>query len=155
MFRQNRDTWQIWARIPVIIISILGNIVLSDFYIGLTQFRRPYVPIFRSFSNKNAGFKSKKITRLNVGGKHKNRKSAETRRIFMPEWHILRSLPLFNIGLCLHSGGTQVWFWCRHEFESRPIQIPVFQEKSNPFIYQLAQFWAKFWTKLPIFSKFS
>ena len=62
MFRQNRDTWQIWARIPVIIISILGNIVLSDFYIGLTQFRRPYVPIFRSFSNKNAGFKSKKIT---------------------------------------------------------------------------------------------
>ena len=66
MFRQNRDTWQIWARIPVIIISILGNIyiyiVLSDFYIGLTEFRRPYVPIFRSFSNKNAGFKSKKIT---------------------------------------------------------------------------------------------
>ena len=57
MFRQNRDTWQIWALIPVIIISILGNIVLSDFYIGLTQFRRPYVPIFRSFSNKNAGFK--------------------------------------------------------------------------------------------------
>ena len=83
MFRQNRDTWQIWARIPVIIISILGNIVLSDFYIGLTQFRRPYVPIFRSFSNKNAGFKSKKNN--NVGGKHKNRKSAETRRIFMPE----------------------------------------------------------------------
>ena len=56
---QNRDTWQIWARIPVIIISILGNIVLSD---GLAQFRRPYVPIFRSFSYKNAGFKSKKIT---------------------------------------------------------------------------------------------
>ena len=27
MSRQNRDTWQIWARIPVIIISILGNIV--------------------------------------------------------------------------------------------------------------------------------
>ena len=59
---QNRDTWQIWARIPVIIISILGNIVLSDFYIGLAQFRRPYVPIFRSFSYKNAGFKSTKIT---------------------------------------------------------------------------------------------
>ena len=57
MSRQNRDTWQIWARIPVIIISILGNIVLSD---GLAQFRRPYVPIFRSFSYKNAGFKSKK-----------------------------------------------------------------------------------------------
>ena len=62
MSRQNRDTWRIWARIPVIIISILGNIVLSDFYIGLAQFRRPYVPIFRSFSYKNAGFKSKKIT---------------------------------------------------------------------------------------------
>ena len=60
MSRQNRDTWQIWARIPVIIISILGNIVLSDFYIGLAQFRRPYVPIFRSFSYKNAGFKSTK-----------------------------------------------------------------------------------------------
>ena len=59
---QNRDTWQIWGLIPVIIISILGNIVLSDFYIGLAQFRRPYVPIFRSFSYKNAGFKSKKIT---------------------------------------------------------------------------------------------
>ena len=57
---QNRDTWQIWARIPVIIISILVNIVLSDFYIGLAQFRRPYVPFFRSFSYKNAGFKSKK-----------------------------------------------------------------------------------------------
>ena len=57
---QNRDTWQIWARIPVIIISILVNIVLSDFYIGFAQFRRPYVPIFRSFSYKNAGFKSKK-----------------------------------------------------------------------------------------------
>ena len=25
--------------------------------------------------------------------------------------------------------------------------------KSNPFIYQSAQFWAKFWTKLAIFSK--
>ena len=57
---QNRDTWQIWARIPVIFISILVNIVLSDFYIGLAQFRRPYVPFFRSFSYKNAGFKSKK-----------------------------------------------------------------------------------------------
>ena len=57
---QNRDTWQIWARIPVITISIQVNIVLSDFYIGLAQFRRPYVPFFRSFSYKNAGFKSKK-----------------------------------------------------------------------------------------------
>ena len=155
MFRQNRDIWQIWARIPVIIISILGNIVLSDFYIGLTQFRRPYVPIFRSFSNKNAGFKSKKIT-LNVGSKHKNRKSAETRRIFMPEMtYNIRSLPLFNIGLCLHSGGTQVWFWCRHEFESRPIQIPVFQEKVTHSYTNWPNFGPNFERNYRFFPKFS
>ena len=98
--RQNRDTWQIWGRIPVIIISILGNIVLSDFYIGLAQFRRPYVPIFRSFSYKNPGFKSKK--NKNEANTKSGNPRSETRRIFMPEWHILRPLPLFNIGLCLH-----------------------------------------------------
>ena len=150
MFRQNRDTWQIWARIPVIIISILGNIVLSDFYIGLTQFRRPYVPIFRSFSNKNAGFKSKKITTSEA-----NTKIGNPRRIFMPEWHILRSLPLFNIGLCLHSGSTQVWFWCRHEFESRPIQIPVFQEKVTHSYTNWPNFGSNFERNYRFFPKFS
>ena len=72
MFRQNQDTWQIWARIPVIIISILGNKVLSDFYIGLAQFPRPYVPIFCSFSYKNAGFMSKKITTSEANTKSGN-----------------------------------------------------------------------------------
>ena len=37
------DIWQIWARIPVVIISILGNLVLCDFFIGLGQYRRPYI----------------------------------------------------------------------------------------------------------------
>ena len=41
MSRQNRDTWQIWARIPVIIISILGNIVLSIFILVLRNFVGP------------------------------------------------------------------------------------------------------------------
>ena len=102
MSRQNRDTWQIWARIPVIIISILGNIVLSDFYIGLAQFRRPYVPIFRSFSYKNAGFKSKKIT-LNEA----NTKSGNPRK--RGEFSCLNDINYpddiyyapYNIGLCM------------------------------------------------------
>ena len=39
------------------------------------------------------------------------------------------------------------------EFESRPIQIPILQGKSDLFIYQSDQFWAKFLTKSPQFSK--
>ena len=74
-----------------------GQYSTFDFYIGLAQFRRPYVPIFRSFSYKNAGFKSKKKKKKNEA--NTKRKSAETRRIFMPEWH---TLPTVNIGLCLH-----------------------------------------------------
>ena len=90
MSRQNRDTWQIWGTDSCHYYFNPGQYSTFDFYIGLAQFRRPYVPIFRSFSYKNAGFKSKK----NNNEANTKRKSAETRRIFMPEWHILRSLLL-------------------------------------------------------------
>ena len=48
MARQNRETWQIWRTDSCNHYFNPGqNIVLSDFYIGLAQYRRPY--IFRFF----------------------------------------------------------------------------------------------------------
>ena len=41
---------------------------------------------------------------------------------------------------------------CCWEFESGPIQIPIFKGKSDPFIYQSAWFWAKFWSNYLNFS---
>ena len=62
MSRQNRDTWQIWARIPVIIISILGNIVLSIFILVLRNFVGPTFRFFVLLAIKTRVLRVKKIT---------------------------------------------------------------------------------------------
>ena len=44
-------------------------------------------------------------------------------------------------------GGTQVWFWlgcAAAKLESRPIQIPIFQEKLTNSYTKSVQFWAQF-----------
>ena len=79
-----------------------------------------------------------------------------TLQLIMPQvCHITCSaiLPALTLGLCLHSGGTQVWFWCRHEFESRPIQIPVFQEKVTHSYTNWPNFGPNFERNYRFFSK--
>ena len=75
-----------------------GQYSTFDFYIGLAQFRRPYVPIFRYFSYKNAGFKSKKNNKER--GKHKAEIRGNAENFYA--WMTYITLPTVNIGLCLH-----------------------------------------------------
>ena len=54
----------------------------------------------------------------------------------------------------LSQGGTQVWFWCATaEFESRPIQIPIFQEKVTHSYTNLLNFGPNFEQNHPDFPK--
>ena len=98
MSRQNRDTWQIWARIPVIIISILGNIVLSIFILVLRNFVGPTFRFFVLLAIKTRVLRVKKITtRQTQSGNPRKR----------GEFSCLNdigyiTLPSVNIGLCLH-----------------------------------------------------
>ena len=53
------------------------------------------------------------------------------------------------------SQGKSCWVYSsfgKNVKEDPWIQISIFQEKSDPFIYQSVQFWAKFWAKSPDFS---
>ena len=68
---------------------------------------------------------------------------------------------LMFLGNSFHAyarGGTQVWFWqgcAATEFESRPIQIPIFQEKVTHSYTNRFNFWPNFEQNHPIFPKFS
>ena len=98
MSRQNRDTWQIWARIPVIIISILGNIVLSlVLYLVLRNFVGPTFRFFVLLAIKTRVLRVKKITTRQTQ-KAEIRGSVENFHV----WMTYITLPAVNIGLCLH-----------------------------------------------------
>ena len=95
MSRQNRDTWQIWARIPVIIISILGNIVLSIFILVLRNFVGPTFRFFVLLAKKTRVLRVKKITTRQTQSVNPRKRG---------EFSCLNdiTLPTVNIGLCLH-----------------------------------------------------
>ena len=92
MSRQNRDTWQIWALIPVIIISILGNIVLSIFILVLRNFVGPTFRFFVILAIKTRVLRVKNITTRQT-------QSGNPRKRGEFLWMTYITLP---IGLCLH-----------------------------------------------------